>query len=420
MSKLDETRHFLDLYLHHCGDSEIPRQWHLFSAIALLASAVQDRVWVQKDASWKLKPNLYVFLIGEGGSGKDFAIERAVDLAMSCPRLAQHVTMGRATREAIIDFLSGRREKEEGLQVLREPKLWYVTTELGSSIHKGERGEEFITFMTEIYTKKRHDEATRMHGPIRIENPTISWIAGSTPEWLRDSIPRNLIEGGFFARTLPVQGTRSTRRRYRMTYPDDVQEVRAHLQQRIEDYACLEGAFTFSPEADAAAEAWYVSRPEPEHEKMRSIENRADELISRLALVFRLAEMEWTEDRGQRWAPPAEDRQISKANWEEAKANWETLRVLDMPFVAQLVGETKETADVGIVRRILKKRQEVPFSKLLKLCYSYGMNRDRVLKALEHLRDEEEALGTYRATGGRHRQVWTWTGGSEEGETRAG
>ena len=73
-------RHFLNLYMHMIGRSEVPRRFHFWSAMSLLAACVADRVWVKADIATKIYPNLYVFLVGPSGSGKEQAIKVVLKL----------------------------------------------------------------------------------------------------------------------------------------------------------------------------------------------------------------------------------------------------------------------------------------------------------------------------------------------------
>ena len=73
-------RHFLNLYMHMIGRSEVPRRFHFWSAMSLLAACVADRVWVKADIATKISPNLYVFLVGPSGSGKEQAIKVVLKL----------------------------------------------------------------------------------------------------------------------------------------------------------------------------------------------------------------------------------------------------------------------------------------------------------------------------------------------------
>ena len=81
MGILDEgERQFIDLYMHMIGRSEVPRRFHFWSAMSLLAACVADRVWVKADIATKIYPNLYVFLVGPSGSGKEQAIKVVLKL----------------------------------------------------------------------------------------------------------------------------------------------------------------------------------------------------------------------------------------------------------------------------------------------------------------------------------------------------
>ena len=394
------SRNFIDLFMDFSGKSEIPRHWHLWACLSLLASTVSDRIWIQRNARWRIYPNLYIFLIGPSGSGKDKAIDVAVELLVGMDII--NFWCGRATREFFIDML---KDSPTGFT---NPKMYFVTPELGSSLRPGDRGFELISFMTELYTKRVHDEGTRSLGHIRITNACLNWLAGTTEEWLKRSVPQDSIEGGFFARVLPIRGERDYSLRYpEMLLPKNYEEIKVDLQGRVRDLTWLEGAFTFSLEAQEAHDAWYMSTTVPENEKLIPSFNRADELICRLSLLFRIAELERPAPVEEPWI--IDSPTISVGNFTEALETWSAVMHYDMPEIQKLAGGSKETVDVDLVERYIKKAGVILHSLLLQRLSSYGINEKRLRGAIETLRSREQVEPVVlEGKAGRERRGWRW------------
>ena len=73
-----KNKNFLHLYNYLTGDSEIPKGYHGWAALSLLAALAEKRVWFEKFKGSKIYPNIYTLLIGPSGVGKGGAIGHAM------------------------------------------------------------------------------------------------------------------------------------------------------------------------------------------------------------------------------------------------------------------------------------------------------------------------------------------------------
>lgn len=412
-------RHFIDLYLYMIGKSEVPKQFHLWACLSLLASCVGDRVWVKQDVATNIYPNLYVFLVGPSGSGKEQAIKNVLKLVTPHPEINPYA--GKMTGPAMWEYLSKSGEstvegrgKHKTVTTIA-PKVYFVTEELGACVNSGDLGQAMVAAMTAFYVRPPLlTDGTRQHGFVKLVNPLVNWLAGTTDEWMVRSIPKDAVEGGFVARVQVVRGQRDYSVRYpRMIYPDDYDEVKAHLQSRIEDLLMLqEGQFELDDEAIALHDDWYIHAKPPDDSVLLPAFNRADALIYKLALLLALAE--WPGRESVNEAGEIEfDCSIKAKHVEEAIDLWNSL-VYDMPQTMKVANASPQSADVELVRGIIARARTITRSALMQKVGNRGINKDRLDKALETLYAEDAVKDHSVASGGPRPKVWyTWEGKEE-------
>jgi hypothetical protein len=277
---------FITEYLHHVGTNEVPHDFHRWGALTLLASAASDHVWLPKGAS-KVRPNLYVFLIGPSGVGKGEAISTALRLIEGFNAIK--VIHGRLTAAALIDMLATR-----GTLPSAYNRLLLATPELAMAVGRGTQADDFIKLLTELYSGSEHTpitERTRMSGRHIIKGHCVTWVAGTTKEWLRDCVTREAVEGGFFARVACVQTDYNLDRRVtNPTLPDDYAEAVARLRRHLEDVQLQRGPLTYTHQALALHDEWYLTRPVPTDESLIPAWKREDDFVRKLSMLFALAD----------------------------------------------------------------------------------------------------------------------------------
>lgn len=389
---------FLDLWVRYAGVSEVPPQFVYFAGVSLLAATVADRVWLLRDAGGtKIYPNLYVFLIGPSGSGKERAITAAAQFAADFPSMGLYASTG-VTKQYLIDHIRGQSSL-----------VYLVTEELGMSIPSKELGRELIKFMTGHYIPSLvpMQEGTRTHGNKVLPPHCLNWLAGTTDEWLLQAVEKDAILGGFFARVLGVRGRRTgTTRCANITYPPDRDVIARHLQLRVEMYTTLKAQFIKSYEAMVYYNQWYEdyeTRPTPTDPLLEAAFNRSDEMVHRLALILKLASM---EDIPGYFT----DIQIERPFFEEAVRLWESL-MKGVPETVRRAVSTRESGDSDTIEEIVRLGRTIDHSSLLRKARNHGMNAERVKRALETLIQDESIVPDVIEVGrGKTKRVYVWRG----------
>ena len=360
MSRLDETQSFLDLYLYHIGQSEVPSQFHEWAAMSLLAASVSGRVWVQVSPERRIQPNLYVMLIGPSGSGKEQAIGRAQRMYWEAGDYST-LYIGRATRRGLIQwFIKGAHPVSERFWIVQDARIYIMTEELSAGLPPGDHGWDLITFLTAMYIPPPvMDDSTGLNGTIQLRDPMINWLAGTTEDWLRASLQGHALSGGFFPRIMAVYGQRDTKLRYpHILVPEDAPVVREHLLDRITGYHALHGPAVLTPEADELRCEWYRNEPDPEPEATPNF-NRRDEMVYRLSLVHCLSDMVWNVNDTAPTETIIHSRHVQKGI-----ESWQRL-MQDTGKTVQVAHATPHSENSDWIKAIIQRAGTIDHSLLL-------------------------------------------------------
>lgn len=431
----EQPRDLLDLYLYHIGTSEVPTQFHFWACLSMISACVGDRVWVQTNAVNRVYPNLYVFLIGPSGSGKEKAISTAhklvvealgavkahyvanrrdesmVDKLLSC-------YSGMSTKQNILEYLvlGAKMDKVTRVRKSTRSKFYFVTEELANSLNTPALAHELVKLMTALFVPSPAPmmEGTRVNGFVELSNICPNWLAGTTDEWLLECIPKTSIEGGFFARVCSVRGRRNYRQRCpQIIYPDDYDEVREEIRRRVESLLWLEGGYTLSDEARRYHDEWYMGRPEPQESVMEPAFNRADEMVYKLSLLLAIASWQGTFDsEGNVFG---HEPLIELNHLQEAIHIWDNLAA-EMPGTIRMANASTQSKDVDRLAEVISHYKQIMRSDLMRIVSSRGLNAERLDKALTTLIEGEEIKAHTEQLPGatKPRRWYEWVGEEEE------
>lgn len=402
MGKLDETRNFLDLFMHTTGESEVPKDFLFWAGMSLLAASVADRVWMEPDAGRKVTPNLYVFLLGPSGTGKEYAVHAAGKYAAKEPIV--NVYGGMATSQFLLKYLARRHKADNQVWAFVNTKLYFITEELGMCTRPGEQAHDLVTTMTGLYKGAPYPfrKGTVSGDDLMIPNPCLNWLAGSTDDWLVKTIGRDAVMGGFTARLVTVRGRRNYAVRYpQMLFPEDLLEVREHLEARVRGYTEAEGSLTLSDDARIVHDNWYLERPAPVDEQNEPGFNKADEMVLRFATLLTLADWDATVEIDTPGL--VEHWHMSRAIqlWDEVSAQ--------TPEVIRLASSTVKSSQVDVVSNLCKKAGVIDRSSLTRKARYYGLDGDDIDRCVRTLIAQDCILMHREAAArGPARTIYTW------------
>lgn len=271
-------------YREYTKESESPDSYHLWAGLSVLASAIRRNIWFNQGI-YPLFPNMFVILVGPAGK---VAKSTTIRLARDILRGVEGITIGpdSVTREELIRSLA--KSEEGGVCAMT-----LHSTELSSLIEPS--GLSMIQFLTDIYDcdYKNPDGwryGTKTQGKDIVKDPVINILAGTTPSWIADEMPTNVVEHGLTARTVFVYEDDT---RFSNPWPQEPdKDVAAALRHDLRIIADLNGVFGKTAKATRAYEEIYeqIRQTEPEDHRVAGFHWRKRTHILKVAMLLRIAE----------------------------------------------------------------------------------------------------------------------------------
>jgi hypothetical protein len=195
-----EVGNWIAGYLEYTSESESPDAYHVWTALSCLASVVRRNVWLDQGI-YLLFCNIYAALVGPPGrTGKSTAIRMGRRLITQIPG----VVMGpdACSREQLIRAMATSKMNNQCCMTIH-------STEFSSIIDTS--GILMIQFLTDIFdcdynNPKGWRYETKTQGKDELINPYLNMLVGTTPSYIADSLPDNVIGHGFTSRTIFVYG----------------------------------------------------------------------------------------------------------------------------------------------------------------------------------------------------------------------
>lgn len=294
--------------------------------------------------------------------------------------------------------------------VTKRPSAWYLTIRETSRTTIYQKQHTSQLHNGYVYCLKTNTGyfLARRNNTIFITGNCLNWLAGTTDDWLVEAVEKSAVMGGFFARVLSVRGRRSGDVRYaEIQYPPNYQEMRDALRLRLDTYAKMKACFVKTNAAAAYYKDWYEShekRPSPTDQLMEAAFNRTDEMVHRLALLLKLSSME--DIPGYFTEVP-----VDVVYFQQAIQMWNEV-LQGVPETLKQAAATRESSDVNLVGALLQRVKKLDHSNLLRRVSHYGMNADRVQRALRELEGRQDVRLDVEAVGhGKTKRIYVWVGG---------
>lgn len=246
---------FLTSYLEHTAHYESPTSFFKWSGYATIAATLRDNVFIKQGDSY-LYPNIYVLLLATSGIQRK---NRPVDLSENLVNALQGQTKiisGRASIQAILDELNQAETNKQTGRITKGGSAIFYAPELTAGIVSDPVAVGVLTDIYDYKAEFKHN--LRSTGKIKIEKIVFSMLAASNEELLKDVYDSRALKGGLLARTFLVVPD-EFRKSNSLLRGVDITESLKRVLEELRKVAQLHGKFTFTEDAIAEYDSWYIS-----------------------------------------------------------------------------------------------------------------------------------------------------------------
>lgn len=245
-------------YLSFTMGMESPEIFHFWVGISLIAASLGRNVYLDR-GYFELYPNMFIVLLAESEEcAKSTAIKIGVNMVMrddnmeGCPMIFAQ----KATPQALVETLVDETGTPDADMVIsKNAEVYVAASELAVFLGKKEKNSELLTILTDLYDcPDKWAYKTRFKGWEQVVNVCLNLVAGTTPKWLRDTIPRDAIAGGFVSRLIFIYVSHTDRQFAHPEYTDVEEQLRIKLVHDLSLIRRMKGPFKWG----AGAKDWYA------------------------------------------------------------------------------------------------------------------------------------------------------------------
>jgi hypothetical protein len=256
-----KLKDWLKAYMEYTSYTEAPEQFHFWTGVSVISSALRRKVWLDM-LYWEWSPNFYIIFVAPPGiATKSTTMGIGKNLLSELNTI--HFGPAAITWQTLLPILNDATESVPMPDGSFYPMscVSFFLSELGTFLDLQDR--KMLDVLVDMWDghKGTWQKGTVSRGIESVVNPWITIVAGVTPNWLSDNLPRVLIGGGFASRCIFVFG--NEKRNYipfpkRVVQPAWVKNLKADLVNDLAIIASLRGEFTLTEEAYECAGDWYV------------------------------------------------------------------------------------------------------------------------------------------------------------------
>lgn len=258
--------------------SEATENMIIWTGLYTIAAVLRRRVWIPDDymGSYSIYPNIYVMFVADAGDvRKTTTMNYAIDLLDGLD-LTQSPTS--LSKEALL----------QKLIEAPDASIYITSEEFSDIIHKS--GNTMYEFLTSIYDgKRKYDASTVSRGAELVERPCANMIAASTPIWVSNNMPEDVIGGGFSSRVIFVYEYEPRQRvlfyRKKVNF-DAIRKIGQDLKADLEHILTLEGPFKIEEDAEDYLEDWFQTQPKETNRHLKGYKARKHIHILKAAMIY--------------------------------------------------------------------------------------------------------------------------------------
>lgn len=213
---------FLQDYRDYTAATIVPRLYNEWAAISAVSSLLTRQCWVER-GYYLIYPNVYAMLIGDPGTGKGTAIAILQKIMEQAGFTA--FAPDRTTKEKFLVDLEEGFNLDSSSETGSPSDTFFTTPMFNSPTDKGKISDvfilaeevsdffgsenlDFVSLLTKLWSYEgTYQYKIKTGRSVKIPNPCINMLAGTTPDSFQLIFPSRLLGTGFLARFILIYGS---------------------------------------------------------------------------------------------------------------------------------------------------------------------------------------------------------------------
>lgn len=274
-------------YDKYVEGTESPKSYHMWVALGTLAAAAQRKIYLPYVAGQPIHTNMLIVLVGPaGGPRKSTALGIGKALLMGSKEWGAKVELApkKTSGAALVSRMARINNPDH-------QSITAYASEFGTLM--GSQNSEISDLLTDLWDcDPNFDKETVGRGSEKVTAPWVNIMAGTTPTWLADNLPKTASEGGFVSRGIFVYAEDNQVWVPRPSLSLEQRELGIDLAHDLAEIAALSGEFSFSELAGKFFDDWYLDRRNfaPKYgNRMVTYYNRKHVHVLKVAMMLSLA-----------------------------------------------------------------------------------------------------------------------------------
>lgn len=196
-----KTKNFISSYVEHYNNGFVPPKFYIWSAISLVAAALERKVWLPWYGRSNVYPALYVFLVAGPAAGKSSAIRPGHKIIKSLNQSYHNpvrLLPSQMTDAKLLDLLGDVEFFSYKNKQYPHTSAYLIASE-GAATFKFKEEHSMVKSLTKLFDPDDFSKAL-VSREVNIVNPNINILAATTFSDLKKFLDREGILGGFASR----------------------------------------------------------------------------------------------------------------------------------------------------------------------------------------------------------------------------
>jgi DNA-binding MarR family transcriptional regulator len=253
-----ELPDWIEAYLRYVQNTEPPRMYHLWSAIAVIASVLQRKCRLDW-GSLTFFPNMYTILVGPPAARKGTAMNLARPFL---EELQIKMAAEAITREALIRELKNATDTD----VTDDGKMFFHSSltiwSQEFAVFLGYQNQQLMSDLTDWYDcRNQWTYRTKLSGTDEIIGVYVNMYGATTPDLIRSTMPLDAIGGGLTSRIIFVYEYNKGKVVPYPGFSEEELNIKEKLKRDLSNIRLMKGTFVVTK---GFLERWIEWYPEQE------------------------------------------------------------------------------------------------------------------------------------------------------------